>query len=63
MFQAWEVKISTIAASSAAKLTGSMTARLSRTTGRNDRIGTLWSTSSSGISMRSALRFRAAAYP
>ncbi len=60
MFHACEVKISTIAASSAATLAGNTTLSDSSTTGRNDSIGTLCSTSSSGISTRSARRSCAA---
>ena len=63
MFQAWEVKISTTAASSAATRSGSTADSPSSTTGKNERMGTLCSTSSSGISTARAVRLRAAAYP
>ena len=61
MFQAWEVKIRTTAASSAASCSGSTALSPSSTTGRNDRMGTLCRTSSSGIRNFLADAFLAAA--
>ncbi len=56
MFHAWEVKMRTIAATSAAYASGRTALSPSSTTGRNDRIGTLCSTSSAGISTARAVR-------
>ena len=61
MFHACDVKMRTMAAISEAIFTGTTALRPRRTTGRNDRIGTLCSTSRSGSRTRCALRCLAAA--
>jgi hypothetical protein len=61
MFQAWDVKMSTTAASSAASDWGRKADSPRSTIGRNDRIGTLCNTSSNGIRTLRAARLRAAA--
>src|SRR6185295_4064500 len=62
-FHTWLVKIKTIDASSAAIPCGNSALKLRRTTGRNDRIGTLWRMSSAGSTSRSAVRLPAASEP
>src|SRR5512143_543890 len=55
-FQTCEVKINTTEAISAARRCGRTALRLINTTGRNERIGTDWSTSNKGSMIRSARR-------
>src|SRR5262249_42140609 len=62
-FHTWLVKIRTIEASSAATDAGGTGLKLRSTSGRKDRMGTLWSTSRAGSRSRSAVRLVAASEP